>query len=215
MSARTTADWPLPAASSSAPGLGSGQSACPSGESPSLNLPSQLSNPRGPLHFAYVLKHIAAHAPDGRAWQIAGIDALVALAEHPVDLVVQLRLTPPAGAPLRQFTLTYDVISHEVMNHFALISVRRDWRRGIFSDDPEAVLLRRSYLKTAALDRRGGSLWPGLGRELPRQFSRVPAGAAPLAVLGALAAFGFLFQRRFWRSSCGARGFWLRRRTAA
>ena len=146
--------------------------------------------------FAYVLKHIAAQAPDGRAWQIVATDARVALEEHPIDLDMQLRLTPPAGAPLRQFTLTYDVISHEVMNHFALISVRRDWRRGIFADDPEAVALLRSYLKTTALDRLGGSLWPGLGGELDRQWHRLPAGVAPLAVLVSLVAGGFLFRRR-------------------
>ena len=139
--------------------------------------------------FVYVLQHLAAHAPDGRLWQISATDARVALGETPVDLVVQLRLTPPAGAPLRRFTLRYDVISHEVMNHIVTVSVRRDPRNPPPGGEPELIGVMRSFLKELPVDRPAGSAGRGARDELalePRA-SRVPWLVAALALLAVVA----------------------------
>ena len=125
--------------------------------------------------FAYVLRHIAVHAPDGRAWHIAADAARVALDDHSADLVVQLRLTPPADAPLRRFTLTYDVISHEVMNHIVTASVRRDPRNPPPGGEPELIGVMRSFLKELPVER------------LAVSASRAPWLVAALALLAVVA----------------------------
>src|SRR5207249_2288933 len=70
----------------------------------------------------YIHQHLNVRAPDGRVWTFDVREMHVALGEQPIDLVVQLNLRPPAGAPLRRFTFNYDVISHEVINHVAFVS---------------------------------------------------------------------------------------------
>jgi hypothetical protein len=43
------------------------------------------------------------------------------------EVTVDLALIPPAQASLRDFTLRYDVIMHQVVTHKARISIRSDW----------------------------------------------------------------------------------------
>ena len=110
---------------------------------------------------AYVLRHVHANAPDGRAWSVRA--GTLNLLEVPggQDLVVHLMLQPPPGAPAYRFDLGYDVIIREVVTHAALISVSRGWRSGVMPDTPElvgAVGIRMGHL---LVDRSGGSAWRG------------------------------------------------------
>ena len=107
---------------------------------------------RAPL-ADYLQQHFVPRAPDGRAWRIAVGAMHVALEEQPVDLVVQLTLRPPAGAPLRRFKLHYDVISHEVMNHVVMISVRSDPRHPPPAGEPELIGVMRSFLTELSVER--------------------------------------------------------------
>jgi hypothetical protein len=109
----------------------------------------------------YVLRYCALVAPDGRAWSARVTAMRVALETQPADLVVTVRFTPPAGAPLRAFTLRYDVICHEVMNHFADVGVRSDWNTGKLFGEPEFLGQIRLQTKTLAVDRPTGSWWRG------------------------------------------------------
>ena len=115
---------------------------------------------------AYLLAHLDPRSPDGRAW-LATITALSVTAEEAIpDLVVHLRLTPPPGAPLRRFTLNYDAILHEVINHIIFVSVRRDWDHAVFANHPEPLTPLRFFNKSLPVDRTGGSPWLGLRHRL-------------------------------------------------
>ncbi len=109
----------------------------------------------------YIRQHVVMRSPDGRLWAVEIGRMKVALAEQPVDLVVELALRPPDGAPLRQFTLHYDVISHEVMNHIALVSVRTDWNNSLLGSSPEMLGALRSFAPDLAVNRRAGTAWSG------------------------------------------------------
>ncbi len=124
---------------------------------------------------AYVAQHLAVRAPDGRPWAVAVRDLRVALEEQPLDLVVRVELRPPAGAPLRKFTLTYDVISHEVMNHFAVVSVR--------GDPPELLGIMRSFIKELAVDRTAGHPWHGFRAAVALGGHHIRAGTDHLLFL--------------------------------
>ena len=110
----------------------------------------------------YVRQHVTPRSPDERAWSVKVLDIHVALTEQPIDLVVQLELRPPSGTPTRRFTLNYDVISHEVINHITVVSVRRDWNHAVFPDRRELLAPLRFFSKSLTIDRTGGSPmdWP-------------------------------------------------------
>lgn len=109
----------------------------------------------------YVLRYCTLVAPDGRLWSARVTAMRVALETQPADLVVTVRFAPPPGAPVRAFTLRYDVICHEVMNHFADVGVRSDWNTGKIAGEPEFLGQIRFQAKTLAVERPAGSWWRG------------------------------------------------------
>lgn len=134
----------------------------------------------------YVRQHLAVRTPDGQAWTIEVSGMEVALTEEPIDLVVQTAWHPPAGAPLRQFTLNYDVISHEVVNHIVLVSVRSDWARAQLGDQPEALGALRSFASQLTVDREAGSTWRGFRSVLMLGVHHIAEGTDHLMFLLAL-----------------------------
>jgi hypothetical protein len=68
-------------------------------------------------------------------------------------LVVRLVLTPPAGAGTDRFQLNYDVITHEIVTHVVLVSIRSDPKNRISPDDPLAIGVIRGERKSVTVDR--------------------------------------------------------------
>jgi hypothetical protein len=163
------------------------------------------------LYGGEIAKHItdnvSARAMDGRGWTVEVRD-LVALSDDTGgDLLAHVWLEPPSGASARAFTLGYDVISREVVNHVAFVSIRSDWQNGVFASKPELVGTIRYLRKSLVIDRKQGSTWTGfrgvvqLGRQHIEEgtdhllFLLVLFLPAPLLVSGA----------RRWGASGGAR----------
>ncbi len=147
---------------------------------------------------AYLLAHLDPRSPDGRPWLVT-VTALSVTAEEAIpDLVVHLRLTPPPGAPLRRFTLNYDAIVHEVINHIIFVSVRRDWDHAVFADHPEPLTSLRFFNKSLPVDRTGGSLWRGARHRLLAVIEHHPLRTSvfTLAPLLAVVTFAARLRRR-------------------
>jgi hypothetical protein len=74
----------------------------------------------------YLLRHLAAEAPDGTSWQVR-VDGVreARYVDHPY-FVADVRLVPPAGAPTRAFVIVDDAVTHEVRNHRVYVVARRD-----------------------------------------------------------------------------------------
>jgi len=71
----------------------------------------------------YLAAHIRPVAPDGRAWSLR-VDAVRwELARSPADVVADVTLRPPPGAPLGTFELQVDAIAHQVPNHLTLVAL--------------------------------------------------------------------------------------------
>lgn len=146
----------------------------------------------------YLRAHFRPVASDGRPW-IVTVTGLAAAPEEAIpDLVVQLHLQPPPGAPLRKFTLHYDVIVHEVINHITQITVRRDWNHAVFADHPESLTPIRFFNKAMPIDRTGGSVWFGARYRLLATFERLPLLLPALAGVLILLC-GIVFRRRVRR----------------
>lgn len=82
------------------------------------------------------------------------------------ELRVQVELQPDNDEDTRNFTLDYDVVMHQVINHKAMISVRNDWENGIVTDKPvEVGVIDRDMqtmrIKPFEVDLKKGSSWKG------------------------------------------------------
>lgn len=74
-----------------------------------------------PDFAAYLLRHVAAETPEGKPWRVT-VRAVreATYLDHPY-LVAELRLLPPASAPVREFVLIGDAVTHEVRNHVVYV----------------------------------------------------------------------------------------------
>ena len=158
-------------------------------QKPLLDAPEQVIPQYGPALKQYILAHVHPTAPDGRSWEVevSGMD--VRLNEVPLDLVVHLTMRPPAGAPLRKFTLNYDVIVHRVISHKAFVFIRNDWNDARFRPTdrlppmPEAVGLVRYLVYAIPIDRTQGSFWRGFGSVMMLGMSHISGGLDHLLFL--------------------------------
>ena len=138
-----------------------------------VNNPQALKQYAGPLH-EYLAQHLALSAPNGSPWTVAiGQPTLSAVQQTATgayqEFVVPARLTPPAGTGVRDFTLKYDAIVREVRTHSILVSIRRDWERGLNNESGnESVEVgviradpRTGLVPLLPVNQEQGSVWQG------------------------------------------------------
>jgi hypothetical protein len=70
---------------------------------------------------AYLLRHVAAEAPDGARWKIA-IQSVrpTTYLDHDY-LLAEMVMTPPPGATAGRFVFIDDAVTHEVRNHVVML----------------------------------------------------------------------------------------------
>jgi hypothetical protein len=136
----------------------------------------------------YFVAHVQPVSPDGRPWRVEVTSLAIepATDASPVDIRAQLRLTPPAGAPVRRFLLNYSVINHEVMTHTVLVFARSDWQNGVFSQKPELLGTVRWLTTGIDIDRRRGSFWQGFAGVFRMGMQHIADGTDHLLFLLAL-----------------------------
>jgi len=130
---------------------------------PLMAAPSEVIARYGPALQTYVLDHIQMVAPDGREWlvNVEVEDMKVTTEEVQPDLVVSVLMRPPAGAPLRKFTLNYSVICHGLETHAALVTLRNDWNGAVFSSHPQMLGGIQGDLTAVQVNLGEGSIWQG------------------------------------------------------
>ncbi|MBB5350539.1 hypothetical protein HNR46_000767 [Haloferula luteola] len=112
------------------------------------------------LH-SYLVEHVRPVSSDGRDWNVEVMEMHLQLDTEPFDLVATLHLTPPPGESARHFRFHYSVINHEVMSHFATVTVRSDWNQSVFSDHPEPLGMLQYTVTYLDVDRSQGSWLQG------------------------------------------------------
>jgi hypothetical protein len=73
--------------------------------------------------------------------------------ENAPYLVVHVVFTPPSNANADRFTLNYDVITHEIVTHVVLVSIRSDSKAHIPLNDPLLIGMLRGPRKSIEVDR--------------------------------------------------------------
>ena len=159
---------------------------------------------------AYVLAHVHPVASDGRPWTVA-VTAVTPVPDAVPDLKVSLRMTPPPGAPVDRLTLNYDVILHQLVTHAAIVTVASDWRNGVLSSEPPALLgtiearLEDSH-PAIAIDRSNGSWFRGVAAVFHLGVRHIAEGTDHLLFLLALLLPAPLVARRWrWGKFAGTR----------
>ena len=155
---------------------------------PLMPAPDEIIARHGPALKEYVAGHVQPVSPDGKAWSVEVREMSVKAGQPNVeysvpDLAVHLWMRPPAGAPLRQFTLNYSVICHEVMSHIALVSVRNDWNNATFSHQPQLLGAIQFTVTSVNVDRTSGSVWQGFRSVLRLGIEHIADGTDHLLFL--------------------------------
>jgi HupE / UreJ protein len=140
----------------------------------------------------YLAAHMSARSPDGRAW-VTSVRT-VRFERGPAstglgdvdEAVVDVWLAPPTGAPVRQFTLRYDAVVHELLTHRALVAVRRDWAAGLTADEPTFIGPFAWNRKSLVVDRAAGSAWTGFAASFALGVRHIAEGTDHLLFLLAL-----------------------------
>ncbi|WP_205691200.1 HupE/UreJ family protein [Chitinophaga oryziterrae] len=142
---------------------------------------------------AYLLAHIHAVSADGRAWTVTVRDLRVQPVEQSAsgpyqELTAHLWLQPPVGVSTKDFTLNYDVIIHQLVTHKALVAIRQDWEKGVYSEQPEEVGVIRLDIPTGTIlplhiNQSGGSMWRGFKSMVSLGMQHIAEGTDHLLFL--------------------------------
>lgn len=151
---------------------------------------------------AYTAEHVSVTGTDGRRWTVSfGRSSVPSISDAPA-FVVPITITPPDGANVGDFRLTYDVIIEQLVTHQALLSVRTNFRGGIVSQqDAKPIGVFDRTHRTLTVPAAGGSWLQGVAAAAGLGVEHVSAGSDHLLFLlmlllcAPLAAVGGRWQR--------------------
>lgn len=163
----------------------------------------------GPQLTAYLLKHIKVLTTDGKPWAVTIDDMIVQPVQESAsgpykELTVHISLVPPANANTRQFNLSYDAIIHQVVSHFALVSVRQDWDNGLNPEHPYEVGVigldvKSNTIPPLAVNIQEGGLWRGFTSMVNLGVEHIAVGTDHLLfLLTLLLPAPLLVNRKRW-----------------
>jgi hypothetical protein len=123
---------------------------------------------------AYLMEHVHAYVDKNHPWQVSIKQMRMDKGKY-VDsnipyweVAVQFVLLPNPGEGTRSFTLKYDAVMHQVMNHVAFISIRRDWEAGVIHADTTKDVsvigwnLSDNSIPPLEVNLDAGSWWKGI-----------------------------------------------------
>ncbi|WP_067712549.1 HupE/UreJ family protein [Nocardia yamanashiensis] len=100
-----------------------------------VDLRTRLSDTESTGLATYLHDHLRPATSEGAPWSVRITDLRLDYTDRTAtgpdkELVAHAVLTPPAGAGMRHFALTYDAVMHKVVTHTAIVAVRQDWQAG-------------------------------------------------------------------------------------
>jgi hypothetical protein len=170
----------------------------------------------GPQIAAYLLQHIQVFTPGGKPWAVAIDDMQVQPVQESAsgpyqELTVHISMVPSANTNTRQFNLNYDAIIHQVVSHFALVSVRQDWDNGSNPEHPYEVGVigldvKTNTIPTLAVNIQQGGLWRGFTSMVNLGVEHIAEGTDHLLfLLTLLLPAPLLVNRKCWAEAGSTR----------
>ena len=139
----------------------------------------------------YFESHWAVQTPDGRPYALQLGSMQLKAHDNPrwrsqLGLLMRWRARPPEGAVTDAFTLDYTAVIERVLNHEALVYMRRDLRHGLLGE--QAVLIGSAGFGSThvRVDAEPGSWWPAGRLLFMRGMHHIAEGTDHLLFLLAL-----------------------------
>ncbi len=142
----------------------------------------------------YLNQHIRPQSADGRSWRVSVDGLAVHETQNTIngvyrELVARVRLIPPVGEPVRQFSFHYDAVLHQVVTHKILVSVRQDWARGQVADEPPVQVgvieldIVNNRIRPLSVSLESGSVWTGFRAMVDLGMQHISEGTDHLLFL--------------------------------
>ena len=132
---------------------------------------AQITIPLAELSYAYgeplptpqamLASRLILRAPDGRLWRMVIKSSKISGDQFARDQQFDVSFTPPAGALLRKFALTYTLVTDKVATHNVLVFARSDFNGGTLQGHPEMIGAFQQVRSTINIDRGEASAWNG------------------------------------------------------
>jgi HupE / UreJ protein len=162
----------------------------------------------------YVLTHWKIKSENNQDWTIViekmRVDSVAESASGAYnELIINLLLNPPIGESNRVFTMNFDVITHQVVTHSTLVTIRQDWETGIIADYPSEIgVIETDIVSNTVLpfkiNRVEGSIWKGFKSMIQLGMSHIAEGTDHLLfLLVLLIPAPLLVENRRWSSYIG------------
>lgn len=168
----------------------------------------------------YITHHINAYSVNHHPWKVTiekmRMDkGMYADSTIPYwELIVALSAIPPEGESTRSFTLAYDAVMHQVMNHIAFVTINSDWETGTVhpaSDNGAAVIpiawnLSDHSIHPLHIHLQQGSWWIGFSSMVLLGMNHIKEGTDHLLFLiTLLLPAPLLYYKKRWTGFGGVR----------
>lgn len=155
--------------------------------------PETLIERLGPQLKEYLTAHIHAYVTNGNPWQV-DIGSMkmekgkYAESNLPFwEVISHITLRPQVGETTHTFTLDYDVIMHEVINHVAFVTIRNNWETGVNAEHPVEVGVIRVDTGNNTISpltiHQSGSAWNGFKNMVSLGLKHIAEGTDHLLFL--------------------------------
>ncbi|MCB9520394.1 MAG: HupE/UreJ family protein [Myxococcales bacterium] len=146
-------------------------------------------------------RHVAAHtrvsAGSGELWApTVGPPRCTIENGEPMVVIAATFAAPPAARGAAAIEIFEDVVGHEVISHRSIVSVRRDFERGLLEPDDIVVGTLGFANRSIVFDRAGASAWRGVASMFMLGVRHIAEGTDHLLFVFALVLSAPLERRR-------------------
>lgn len=162
----------------------------------------------------YILLHTKILGKDKELWNVSvttiKLDSIVSeLNGVYKELIYDLTCLPKNKTAVRQFTLQYDAIIHQVVSHFAIIKINQDFNNGIIPSEPTEIGIIQldiasNSVKPFNINLDNGSKWNGFKKMMALGMHHIKTGIDHLLFLFVILLIAPLFvEKKQWQGFGG------------
>ncbi len=157
----------------------------------------------------YILSHTKIYAKDKKFWTLTvsaiKLDSIQSeLNGVYKELIYDINCVPINKTELRQFTLQYDAIIHQVVSHFAILKINQDFNNGIVPTEPTEIGIIQldiasNSVKPFQINLDSGSKWNGFKKMVSLGMHHIKTGIDHLMFLFVILLIApILMENRKW-----------------
>jgi hypothetical protein len=153
---------------------------------------SRVTTEQSNLISLYFAQHVKIEDQNHRLWKQALLrykvqSATSAFVGSYKELVFWLKFIPNKDSNLRDFTIHYDAVLHEIINHQALLYVNSDWENGIHNSSQQigiiALDVPTNTIYPLHISLEKGSNWKGFKSMVALGMQHISEGTDHLLFL--------------------------------